>query len=155
MLVYDFFAVILVPIALIHFIIQFLSDSAIINDELKLGILNLIHHCIYVFNTSLPLSLFLIKDIKFTILSTFSLLCYLVGCLINNEECFYSKFVNTNINKHNPYKKWTYDISCFIAHYVRGEKWFNKSMSNPNKSLTKINVLLTILQIFSIVKLTI
>lgn len=125
MKLYDFVAIILIPVILFHFAIDYLSDENITKDETKIGFLQLLHYIFIsiVFYTPF-LSFLLIKDLKYTILSIIILMVIQSGFLINRDRCWYTQMVNkmTNTSIH---RKWVSDIPSFIKYYIRGSEWAN------------------------------
>jgi hypothetical protein len=129
MKLYDFTAIILIPLILFHFIIDYLSDSNITKDETKIGILQFIHQIIVtiVFNTAV-FSLFLLKDIKYTTFCIILLTGIQIGFLINNDRCWYTKMVN-KMTGTSENRKWVSNLPSFIMYYTRGAEWANSDIS--------------------------
>ena len=46
MIIYDLVALIIIPLVLVHFSIDYLSDSQISNNETIIGVLGIFHHLV-------------------------------------------------------------------------------------------------------------
>lgn len=150
MLVYDFIAVIILPLVLIHFTIDYLSDSQIIASETRIGILQFIHHLItkIAFVGSF-FTLFLISDIKYISVGIIISIIAQIGFLKNNDYCWYTKMVNELIDPNKPNRKWRSDWGAFIRHYIRGDDWAYSDIWNSDITfeITIINIIYLIVLI--------
>jgi hypothetical protein len=151
MKLYEFIAIIVIPITLFYFIIDYLSDNNITKDETKVGILQLIHHFLVsmVFTTPL-VSLFLLKDLKYTALSIIIILIIQGGFLINKERCWLSRMVNRMTNSSVD-RKWISDINSYIKYYIRGSEWANGDV-HPDFNYKYTMPLVNMLYIITLIK---
>jgi hypothetical protein len=141
---YDFVALIILPLVLIQFSIDYLSDSQITTNETRIGILQLIHHLItkITFIGSI-FTLFLVNDIKYISLGVIILIIVQLGFAKNNDHCWYTRMVNELIDKNKPNRKWRSDWESFIKHYIRGDKWAYSDRFNNDATmeLTMVNII--------------
>ena len=144
MLVYDLIALIILPLILIQFSIDYLSDAQITDNETRIGILQFIHHIInkVTFIGSI-FTLFLITDIKYVVLSVIVLMITQIGFLKNNDCCWYTRMVNTLIDPKNPNRKWLSDWESYVKHYIRGGEWAYSERFNNDATMeiTVINII--------------
>ena len=152
---YDFVALIILPLVLVHFSIDYLSDSQIITFETEIGILQLIHHLItkIAFVGSI-FTLFLVDDIKYISLGVIILIIAQLGFVKNNDYCWYTKMVNELIDKNKPNRKWRSDWESFIRHYIRGKEWAYSDRFNNDATMemTVVNVVYIVIFIKFIVR---
>jgi len=115
-------ASIVIPYVLLHFIIDYLSDSRIVKDELKLGILQFIHHFIAqvgFFGILIPTN-----NIKYISGCFLCNICIQIGFLINKDRCWYTRMINKIIDPNQPdFIRFRNIYSAFIRHYIRGNSW--------------------------------
>jgi hypothetical protein len=135
MKIYDFFALIIIPMTLFRVALDFLSDKEIINNEIKAFIIIFIHHflgsiqCITIFllfidiGNEFSMRLFLLINLIISLISQ-------IGWIVNNDLCFLTKYQNYIINKKKPNRKWRGGIDMYIKHYIRGDEW---AYANPYK----------------------
>ena len=143
MKIYDFIAIFLIPITLINFIIDYLSDENITKDETKIGFLQLLHHLICLICFISPfISLFVLKDLNYTLLSIILLIIVQVGFLINKDRCWYTHMVN-KLKGISVNMRWINDIPSFIKYYIRGNEWAHGDINpdfNHKYSMPVINI---------------
>jgi hypothetical protein len=122
---YDYTAIILIPLSLIMFSLDFLSDSEIIKNETKIGIFQLFHHIVcIIFLSSVSFMPFLTKRLSVLIISVITSLIIQIGYSINNDYCWLTRMVNKMINPVRPDRKWVGgDIHSLIKKYTREDSW--------------------------------
>ena len=136
---YELFCII-IPLTLINFSIDFLSDGQITKDELKLGCLQILHHLVShssaLYGTAF---LFVTNSLTFYTICITLFIILQAGLLINNDHCWLTKLVNTIIDKDNPLRKWRgAGWEYYIKHYIRGDSYAYSKMNSPgmdNKSI--------------------
>ena len=140
--IYEFVSLFIVPLTLIKFIINYLSDTTIIKDEANLGIHILIHHLIStcVFIGSL-LAVFFVEDIRYVTLVIILFVVIQVGFLINKDYCWYTRFTNYLTNPEKINKRWVSSFGEFIKQYIRGDDWATGEMKNEQNYTTGITII--------------
>ena len=126
MIIYDLVALIIIPLVLVHFSIDYLSDSQISNNETKIGILQLFHHLVLTIQmVSILFSIIPVKKIPVGIIILGIIINIVIqaGYLINNDYCWLTKMVNELINPQKPNRKWLCDVVLQIKKYIRGKEW--------------------------------
>jgi hypothetical protein len=142
---YEVFSILVLPLFLIHFIIDYLSDSQITSNFLKIGILQFLHHLINVYG----LMIFFTDDKWYYMITVVTIYIIQLLLLKNNEYCILTKTINTLINPDKPNRKWMgYSLNTQIKHYLYGKEYANSDMKIPDNT-----VYLTILNIVYIVLL--
>jgi hypothetical protein len=145
---YELFCII-IPLTIISFTIDFLSDGQITKNELKLGCLQFLHHLVSHCTALCGIFFLFITNslIFYTICITLFLILQ-VGFLINNDYCWLTKLVNTTINKNNPLRKWMGSgWEYYIKHYIRGGTYAYSKMNRPgidNKNIVILNIAIII-----------
>jgi hypothetical protein len=118
--------VIILLLSLLSWSIDFLSDSQITQNELKIGAILFIHH-IFAFTSmffGIFWSMFFTKSLHFYILTTVIFIGIYIGFLINNNVCWMTVWVNKMINSEKPLRKWRgAEPMAYIKHYIRGDDW--------------------------------
>jgi hypothetical protein len=151
---YSIFNLIIIPSSLCVFGIEYLSDSYITHSELKIGILDYLHHLVVIMvSTGSVLSLF-VNNIIFTSLVIIHYTIAQIGYIKNNEYCWLTKYINTLINNKIPMRKWRGGFDSLIKHYIRGDDWAYsdiKYINNQQKNIY-INTILIISLIRILVK---
>lgn len=146
----DLFSVVIV-ISLIHFSIDYLSDTQIIKDETKIGLLQLFHHFVITIQMlSVFVGVFFTKSLVFMTISIITSLVIQSGYIINNDHCWLTILVNTCIDPEKPDRIWRNDILLQIKHYMRGNDWGYKNIVNFNQ--TNIVVFVNLMYIFWLIK---
>ena len=148
--VHEFISIIILPMVLFKFIINYLSDSEIKSNFVEIGIHQFLHHISSTMGFSGAfLSLFFVNNLNFSIFIISLIVFTQGGFLINNDYCWYTRYVNTLINSDKPKKKWVNALPEFIQHYSRGDEWANSDMRPPNyySASIKINVICIIILI--------
>jgi hypothetical protein len=102
---YEMMALFYIPISLICWTIDYLSDKQITKDETKIGILQYIHHLIISALNPIPL-LFVSKSMLITVLTVITAIGTQIGWLITNDECFYISMMNKLICPEMPRRKF-------------------------------------------------
>lgn len=125
---------------LLHFIVDYLSDERIVKDELKLGILQFIHHFIAqvgFFGILLPTNN--LKYISGCFLLNF---CIQIGFLINKDRCWYTRMINKLIDPTQPdFIRFRNIIPVFIRHYIRGDSYGYREAYFKNSTTSTPEVL--------------
>jgi len=147
---YEIFSLIIIPFTLFFFIFDFLRDNEITKNEIKIGIVQLLHHLVFtlnisglvyttLFSTSIPLCTLLI------IISTI----IQVGWLINNDYCWLTRYANGLIGTKEKDRKWIAEISSLIKHYIRGDEWAYTEQyhRSRNTEVLQLNFMIIILLI--------
>jgi hypothetical protein len=157
MKLYDFFALIIIPLTLFRFGLDFLSDKEITNNETKASIMIFIHHflgsiqCITIFLLFMDIGndnnmkLFLLINLIIALISQ-------IGWIINKDLCFLTKYQNYIINKKKPNRKWRGGIDMYIKHYIRGDEWayadpYKLDLSNIALSMNGILIIYSLKKI--------
>ena len=154
---FDLFSLIIIPFSLFFFIFDFLRDGEILTDELKIGILQYIHHLLFTLNVSGLICTVLFSTNIFTVILLILLSTGIqIGWLINNDYCWLTTLTNRLIGTKCKNRKWISEISSLIKHYIRGDEWAYTEMYNTgrNSEVIKLNTLLIIILIKIIVKRT-
>ena len=94
-------ASIIIPLSLFNFCFDYLSDSEIIKDELKIGIVNYLHHVLAFSSVffGFMFSMFFTNNIWFILMTTIIFIGIHVGFLINDNICWMTVLINKLINK--------------------------------------------------------
>ena len=153
----DYISLFVIPLTLFNFCLEFLPDKEVTRDELKIGILNLIHHLFYAFNILGVSLLLFLQNPSFIIiiLTVISSIITQVGYLLHNDFCWITRMVNTLINPDKPNRKWRAGVESMIKHYLRGDEWAYSEIKNVNNDnlLIFMNIVHLILLIKYYIKL--
>jgi hypothetical protein len=143
--VYEVFALFYIPISLITWTTDFLSDKEIVHSELEIGIIHYLHYLVGVTQYALILIL-CSKNIVLTVLSIIASLGTQIGFLINKDYCWLLRLTNKKINPKKPNRKARFSLDSFIKHYIRGDSWAYSDIRNTDATTSAIimNVLLII-----------
>jgi len=130
---YNFISLVIIPLTLIHFLLDYLPDRDISHSEIEIGICQLFHHTISIIQMS---GLFLVPFLNvnksvFVVLVSVFLITH-IGYLKNKGGCWLLRYTNRLINPNNPDRKWISNIYSYIKHYVRGESWAYSDIRNDN-----------------------
>ncbi len=148
---YTYVSLFVLPLGLFNFGLEFLSDSEILKDELKIGIPNLLHHLLYAFNIlSVTVLLFLKPKLKVLIITILFSIVMQLGFLLNNDYCWVTQYINCLINPNRPNRKWRAGIESMIKHYLRGDTWAYSEIKNPDNS--NLLIFLNIVHILVLIK---
>lgn len=132
---YYLFFTLIIFISLFFFGADFLSDSQIVKDETKIGLLSYLHHFISIHCTiGLPICVLFNKNVVFLLINLLLGIIAQYAWLIYKEDCPFTTFVNKIINKNKPDRIWRSDACSLFKHYVRGEKWAYKDIYNKDKT---------------------
>jgi hypothetical protein len=146
----DIFSLI-IPITLIHFAIDYLSDKNITHSETKAGIMQMIHHLfvtIQIFGI-IPFK----KRFSFLIISILTSLVIQCGYLINNDYCWLTKAFNNLINPDQPNRIWRADLPLQIKHYILGDDWGYKDIYKVDQS--KIVIISNVSYLFQLITISV
>jgi hypothetical protein len=122
-------------ITLINFAFDYLSDSEITQNELKIGILQFIHHFILSIHVGM---FFLPKNIFIVILCTLVNIIVQIGWLVFSERCWLSDYINKVIGTKNKNRKWMADPESHIKHYLYGTDWSTSEFDDKNNKYSVI-----------------
>jgi hypothetical protein len=139
------------PISLILWIIDFLSDSYITKNETKIGIMQYIHHIIAIIAFSGPFINIFVNNLTMLILSIILMIGIQIGFLYNNDYCWLTIMINKMIDPNRPKRKWRGEIESLIKHYVRGDSWAYSDIHHIDFSNSVI--IINILFIFALLKI--
>jgi hypothetical protein len=121
---YEMFSLVIIPFSLFFFGADFLRDSDITNNERKIGLIQYIHHFAFTTNISGLIGSFLLSsNIPLVSFLTFGSMINQVGWVLNNDNCWLTKYSNKLIGTKEKNRKWIAEISSLIKHYVRGDEW--------------------------------
>jgi hypothetical protein len=148
---YQLLSLIYIPYSLILFALDFLSDKNITKNELKIGILQYIHHLFGIFNIGVIILFLTSKSLVLTAVSIIINLIAQVGFLINGDYCWLLTLVNKQINPEMPNRKWRGEIVSLIKHYLRGDEWAYSDIRNNDATPTVLFV--NIFMFFQLMKL--
>jgi hypothetical protein len=149
--VYEVFALFYIPISLITWTTDFLSDKEIVHKELEIGIIHYLHYLVGVTQYAIA-QLLCSKNIFLIILSIITALGTQIGFLINKDYCWLLRLTNKKINPKKPNRKARFSLDSFIKHYIRGDSWAYSDIRNTDAttSVVTMNVLL-ILQLIKLI----
>ena len=145
---YEYTSIILLPIILFHFSLDFLSDSDIIKNETKIGILQFFHHIVCtIYISGIVLLPFVSRNISVLFITIIVSMVIQIGYLINNENCWVTIMANKLINPKYPNRKWVGgDICSLIKSYIRDDSWRYSNIKYINN--TKLTLIANIVHIF-------
>ena len=138
---YEFVSVILVPYILITFSIEYLSNTLIEKDELKIGIWGMLHHLAEKSGfLTLPIAAVLCNDMRYFMFAVFSNMLAQIGFLLNDDKCWMTRNSNILANPAFPNKKFLSTFDSFIKQYIRGDEWANGSFHPKQKYTTTVTI---------------
>ena len=148
---YEYVSVILLPLILFHFCLDFLSDDEIVRDETKIGILQFFHHTVCTIYLSGILILpFISINIGIIILTILVSIITQIGYLINNEYCWVTSMVNKMINPGgNGKRKWVGGDICSLIKSYLYDNWRYSDIKYINN--TKLTLIANIVHIIIII----
>ena len=120
----------ILPFVIVNFCMDYLSDSEILADELKIGIVQFIHHIILFIHSFVIFGPFIKPSILLIILITAVNIGVQIGWTINNDYCWLTTLTNRLIGTKCKNRKWMADIESHIKHYLYGDSW---SITDINK----------------------
>ena len=126
---YDIFALIVIPLTIFLFSIDYLSNKDIVHSEVKSGVFIALHHLLFVLTVNVFLFAIINRDPKLLLINATINLISQVGWIINNDFCFITKFQNILINKNKPNRLWRGSPDLLLKHYFRGDEWAYKDYS--------------------------
>jgi hypothetical protein len=148
---YTFISVVLLPITIFHFSLDYLSDSEITKSEVKIGISQYIH---YFFGTmcysGIAILPFLNPTLGLILLNITVSIVAQIGWLKNKEYCWLWSYTNKLINPNKPKRKWLSNIILQIKKYIRGDSWAYSEVKSVDN--TKTVLAMTITQLFILIK---
>ena len=128
---YTFISVLIVPLVIFHFSLDYLSDSQIKHSEVQIGIIQLFHHLVSVIQMC---GFFIVPFIKADINILITIITVSVvaqmGYLKNKGKCWVISHVNKIINPRKPNRKWISNLCSYIKSYTRGEDWTYSDIVN-------------------------
>jgi uncharacterized membrane protein len=133
MKLYEFCCLIL-PFIIANFCMDYLSDSEIIKDELKIGIIQFIHHTILIIHGMGILIPFLNPTLIIVILGTLVNIGVQIGWLVHNDYCWLTILTNRLIGTNEKNRKWMADIQSHIKHYIYGDIWATSKINGINNT---------------------
>lgn len=135
--VYTFASAVLLPVSMIHFMMDYLSDEEITHSETKIGIFQYTHHLFAAMSIlSLVVLPFLNPTLGLISMNVIACLVAQLGWLKNKEYCWFWTLVNNMINPNKPKRRWTSSGVSLLKKYTRSdEKWaYNDVYSVDNTS---------------------
>ena len=124
---YDIFALIVIPLTIFLFSIDYLSNKDITHYELKAGIFVFLHHLLFVITANVFTFAIISKDPRLLLVTATINVISQAGWLINNDFCFITKFQNNIINENRPNRLWRGSPELLLKHYFRGDEWAYKN----------------------------
>jgi hypothetical protein len=148
---YTFISVLIIPFVILHFTLDYLSDSQITHSEIEIGIIQLLHHIVSVIQMC---GFFVVPFIKVDInimilLITINTVAH-IGYLQNKGKCWIVSHVNKIINPNKPNRKWISNGCSYIKHYTRGGEWAYSDIINDSNY--KMSASVNIAHLFSLLK---
>jgi hypothetical protein len=140
---YEVFALFYIPISLVMWILDFLSDKDITKNEFEIGLYQYTHHLFAVLHMGILILLLTTKDLPVTIITIIIILIAQIGFLINNDSCWFLTLTNIKINPDRPNRKWRAEIGSLIKHYIRGDEWAYSDI-NQNVNYTSVKLINTL-----------
>ena len=126
---YEMFSLIIIPFSLFFFGADFLRDIEITKNERKIGLIQYIHHFAFTTNVSGLIGTFFLSNklsmVAFLMLGS---MINQVGWVINNDDCWLTKYANNLIGTKVKNRKWIAEISSLVKHYTRGDEWAYSEM---------------------------
>ena len=143
---YDLFSIIIVPITLISFCIDYLSDKDIIQNEVKIGFFSFLHHLICSIQGSVLINICLSNNLLILVLTYLITIICQICWILNKDYCCVTRFVNILINPSKKYRKWRSGITMYLKHYIRGDDWAYSDFTNyrNNKLVLLGNIVIII-----------
>jgi len=146
---YEVVSLFYIPISLIMWTIDFLSDKEVNHNELEIGLIHYIHYLIGISQYTIIL-LLCSTNIFLVILNVIINIGMQAGFLINKDYCWLLRLTNRKINPEKPNRKTRSTIESFIKHYIRGDEWAYSDIRNTdasnNVNIMNILVLLQLLK---------
>lgn len=135
-----------IPVSLILWTIDYLSDSKIVVNETKLGMLQYLHHIVALIGFIGPFINLFVGNLPIYVISIILNIIVQIGWIRNNDYCWLTRLVNTTINPNQPDRKWRGEIGSFIKHYVRGDSWAYSDIYDVNysNSVVVLNIIFII-----------
>ena len=132
---YEMFSIIIIPLSLFFFGADFLRDKEITDNEMKIGLIQYIHHFALTTNMSgLIATLFLSDKLPLVAFLTLGTIINQVGWLINKDYCWMTKYANNLIGTEAKNRKWIAEIRSLIKHYIQGDDWAYSDMRSVDRT---------------------
>ena len=141
---YEFISVIVIPFAILHFCIDYLSDRDITHSEVKIGIVQLLHHFILVTHvTGFTILPFIKTNLQTAVTVILISIIAQSGWLINKDYCWMLKVSNKLIDQKRPDRKWRGEIMSLIKHYLRNDNWAYSDIKHVDnfKNIIYMNIM--------------
>ena len=137
------FSCLILPFIVGNFCIDYLSDSEIIKNELKIGIIQFIHHTILMIHGMGIITPFINPVLVIVILGTLVNIGVQFGWLINNDYCWLTLLTNRLIGTKEKNRKWMADMESHIKHYIYGDSWATTGINklDNTKSVFLLNII--------------
>ena len=149
---YTFISVLIVPLVIIHFSIDYLGDSQITHSEVEIGIIQLLHHIVSVIQMcGLLVVPFMKVNINVMIVLISVSVVAQIGYLKNKGKCWIISHVNKIINHDKPNRKWISNACSYIKHYTRGGDWAYSDIVNDSNY--KMSTFVNSSHLFSLLKI--
>jgi hypothetical protein len=143
---HELFSLFIIPFSLVIFGAEYLSDSYITHSEIKIGILDYLHHLVVIMvNTGCLLSLFLTNNLIFISLVVIIYTIAQMGYIANKEYCWLTTHISKLIDPKRPLRKWRGGVNSLLRHYFRGDDWAYsdiKYINNDSKNITVNTILI-------------
>ncbi len=124
-------ATIIVVYSLILFGFDYLRDKDITHSEMKIGILQYLHHLVTAMimpgsllalcSNNVPELVFVIGYINIISQN---------GFVLNDGYCWLTRYINRQIGVDQD-RKWIGGMPELVKHYIRGDKWAYSNIYNP------------------------
>ena len=149
------YMVLLTPIILFHFCIDYLSDSQITHSETKIGIYQFFHHIVCnIFGLGTLMLPFVSKNKNVITVSILTSLVIQIGFLKNKEYCWLTNLTNVTINPDKPRRKWMGgDLETLFKKYTRDDEWAYSDIRNPNN--TNLVTIVNCIHLFMLAKINV
>ena len=148
---YEYVSVILVPLILFHFCLDYLSDRDIVKDETKIGIIQFFHHTVCtIYMAGITILPFISGSLSIITMTIIVSIITQIGYLINNEGCWVTSYVNKIITGSDK-RKWAGgDICSLIKSYIRDPNWRYSDITYINN--TNLVLIANIIHIIILLK---
>jgi hypothetical protein len=149
---YEFLAVFIIPLAIVTFCLTYLSDDRVKRDELKIGILELLHHFMFRVGVIGIFILFIKCSKVVASVIVLTLIIAIIGWKLNDNYCFVTTLINKIIDPQFPYRKWVAGLEPYIKKYIRGTEWSYGNVNNRNVNPYYIHLVLLIIGLLNQLK---
>jgi len=152
---FDFISLIVIPITILQFSLDYLADSQITHSETIIGLCQTLHHLVGVCQiTGLMIIPFVNPSFSIILLLVMLFVITHTGYLKNKGKCWLLHYSNCLINPNKPNRKWIANMDSYVKHYIRGESWaYSDIRNNPNFNASLlINISLIVIMVKYILK---